>query len=156
HFAYEARYNGAKLCVISPDYNSSAIHADHFLQIQPGTDGLLAMGVARILIEKGWINRPYITEQTDLPLLVRTDNGRFLRESDLIDKGDPDIFYFHDRKTGKPVQAPGCQGLRKRADGKPTSIRLDGFDAALQGRFTVTLANGKQVEVLTVFEKLKK
>ncbi len=156
HFAYEARYNGARLCVISPDYNSSAIHADHFLQIQPGADGLLALGVARILIEKGWINRPYITEQTDLPLLVRPDTGRFLRESDLIEKGDPEIFYFWDRKTGKPAPAPGCQGLRKRAGEQAVSLRLDGFDPALEGTFSVTLADGKKIEVVPVFEKLKK
>jgi complex iron-sulfur molybdoenzyme family reductase subunit alpha len=156
HFAYEARYNGARLCVISPDYNSSAIHADHFLQIQPGTDALLALGVAKILAEKGWINKPYVTEQTDLPLLVRSDTGRFLREADLVAKGDAEIFYFWDRKTAKPAQAPGCSGLRKRAGNEPTSLKLDGLDVALEGTFTVTLADGKPVEVATVFEKLKK
>ncbi len=176
HFAYEARYNGAKLCVVSPDYNSSAIHADHFLQIQPGTDALLALGVARILVEQGWINRPYITEQTDLPLLVRSDTGRFLRESDLQAGGAEDVFYLWDRRTGRPVQAPGCRGLRRKAEeamprrgpevpddesqgaphGSQTSLRLDGLDVALEGTFTVTLSDGKQVQVVTVFEKLKK
>ena len=37
HFAYEARYNGAKIVCISPDYNASATHADLYFRINPGT-----------------------------------------------------------------------------------------------------------------------
>ena len=47
HFAYEARYNGAKIVCISPDFNSSCIHADLYCRIQPGTDAALALGVAK-------------------------------------------------------------------------------------------------------------
>jgi complex iron-sulfur molybdoenzyme family reductase subunit alpha len=161
HFAYEARYNGAKLCVVSPDFNSSAIHADHFLPIQPGTDALLALGVARLLIENDWIDRPYVLEQTDMPLLVRKDNNKFLRESDLRENGDAETLvrketlYVWDRKSNGPVAAPGCMGLRKRAGQRPTSLRLDGLDVPLEGVFRVTLAGGNQIEVTTVFEKLK-
>jgi complex iron-sulfur molybdoenzyme family reductase subunit alpha len=154
HFAFEARYNGAKLCVVSPDYNSSSIHADHFLQIQPGTDAMLALGLARVLIEKDWIDRSYITEQTDLPLLVRGDTGKFLRESDLQPGGDDEVFYLWDRRTRRPVPAAGCLGLRKRSKDQ-ASIRLDGLDVALEGVFSVKLADGKQVEITTVFERLK-
>jgi complex iron-sulfur molybdoenzyme family reductase subunit alpha len=155
HFAFEARYNGAKLCVISPDYNSSCIHADHFLQIQPGTDALLAMGLARQLVDNGWINRPYVVEQTDLPLLVRNDTQHFLREADLKAGGDAEVYYLWDRNGNKAVPAPGCLGLRKRAGETPASLRLDGIDPALEGTFPVTLADGKRVQVTTVFEKLK-
>lgn len=154
HFAYEARYNGAKICCVSPDYNSSAIHADHFLPIQPGTDAQLAMGLAKLLVDNNWIDRTYVTEQTDLPLLVRRDTGKFLRASDLEPKGDAEVFYLWDRTYNRPVVAPGCLGLVKR-DKETASIRLDGIDAALDGTFTVTLANGKQVSVTTVFERLR-
>jgi complex iron-sulfur molybdoenzyme family reductase subunit alpha len=155
HFAFEARYNGAKLCVVSPDFNSSAIHADHYLQIQPGTDGLLAMGLARLLVENRWIDRAYIREQTDMPLLVRADTDKYLRESDLKENGDAEVLYVWDRKTNKPVPAPGCMGLRKKAGKEPTSLRLDGLDVPLEGTFTVTLADGTKLEVTTVFEKLR-
>jgi complex iron-sulfur molybdoenzyme family reductase subunit alpha len=154
HFAYEARYNGAKLCVVSPDYNSSAIHADHFLQIQPGTDALLALGIARILIDKGWIDRPYVLEQTDLPLLVRTDTGKFLRESDLRDGGDDEVFFLWDQKQGRGVAAPGCLGMRKRGGGR-ANIRLDGIVPALEGQFSIRLRDGTVVETTTVYERLK-
>src|SRR3974377_1004400 len=83
HFAYEARYNGAKIVCISPDYNSSSIHADLYFRINPGTDGILALGVAQ--------------------------------------------------KT----------------------IQLWGVDPALEGSYRIQLADGKTVEVTTVFELLK-
>jgi complex iron-sulfur molybdoenzyme family reductase subunit alpha len=154
HFANEARYNGGKICCISPDYNSSAIHADHFLQIQPGTDAMLAMGLARILVERGWIDRPYVLEQTDMPLLVRKDNGKFLRESDLQAGGDAEVFYLWDEQQRRAVPAPGCMGLAKR-NPQTTSIRLTGIEPALEGTFTVILADGRRIEVSTVFERLK-
>jgi complex iron-sulfur molybdoenzyme family reductase subunit alpha len=153
HFAYEARYNGAKICVVSPDYNSSAIHADHFLQIEPGTDAMLAMGLAKLLVDNGWIERDYVVEQTDMPLLVRRDTGKFLRESDLKAGGANDVFFLWDRTRGGPVPAPGSQGLR--GNGHETSLKLDEFDPELEGTFEVTLADGKKAAVATVFTLLR-
>ena len=34
--------------------------SDIHLQVHPGTDGALALGMANMLIEKGWVNQPYI------------------------------------------------------------------------------------------------
>jgi complex iron-sulfur molybdoenzyme family reductase subunit alpha len=179
HFAYEARYKGAKLAVISPDYNASAIHADHFLPIRPGTDAMLAMGVARLLVENDWIDRPYITEQTDMPLLVRIDTNKLLRASDVTNGGDGEVFYIWDARTARAVPAPGCMGLRKKggqavappagmfpspggedAPGRrPTleggSIRLEGLDVPIEGSWPIRLKDGRRIEVTTVFEKLK-
>jgi complex iron-sulfur molybdoenzyme family reductase subunit alpha len=154
HFAYEARYNGAKICCVSPDYNSSAIHADHFLQIQPGTDAMLALGLARILVDQGWIDRSYIVEQTDLPFLVRTDNGKFLRQADLQAGGSAELFYLWDQTTRRAVPAPGCLAQVKQ-NRAAASIRLEGIQPALEGNFTVAAADGRPIEVTTVFAKLR-
>ncbi len=154
HFAYEARYRGAKLCVVSPDYNPTSIHADHYLSIQPGTDAMLAMGIARLLIEHGWVDRPYVTEQTDMPLLVREDSGRLLREADVQQGGRDDVVYLWDAKGARAVPAPGCLGLRQQAE--HANLKLDGLDVALEGQFEVLLAGGQSVAVTTVFERLKK
>jgi complex iron-sulfur molybdoenzyme family reductase subunit alpha len=155
HFAYEARYNGAKICVVSPDFNSSCPHADHFLPIEPGTDALLAMGLARLLIENDWIDRPYVIEQTDMPLLVREDNGKLLRESDLVAGGDAEVFTLWDQKTNAPALAPGSLGQVKK-DKEGATIRLDGLDPALGGSFEATLADGSTVAVATVFDRLRR
>jgi complex iron-sulfur molybdoenzyme family reductase subunit alpha len=155
HFAFEARYHGAKICCVSPDYNSSAIHADHFLQIQPGTDAMLALGLARILIEEGRFDRLYVIEQTDLPLLVRTDNQKLLRESDLRPGGSEEIFYLWDERDRRAVAAPGTLGLVKQ-NRETASIRLGAIAPALEGTYTVTGADGRPIEVTTVFEQLRR
>ena len=52
-FIYEARRRGAKFVVIDPVFTRTAEKADIYIQINPGTDGLLALGIAKIIIEKG-------------------------------------------------------------------------------------------------------
>jgi len=149
HFGYEARYNGAKIVAVSPDFNSSCMHADLYFKIRPGTDTALALGAAKILIDEKLIDAPYVKEQTDLPLLVVRDSKRFLRESDLKAGGKEDVFYVWDGKQQKAVAAPGSMGAEQR------TIALQNVDPALTGSFKVTLADGKAVEVTTVFEMLR-
>jgi complex iron-sulfur molybdoenzyme family reductase subunit alpha len=149
HFAYEARYNGAKIVAISPDFNSSCIHADLYWRINPGTDAALAMGAAKILVDENLIDVPYVKEQTDLPLLVIRDSKRFLREADLRSGGKEDVFYVWDTKSGRPATAPGSMGSPEK------TIRWNGVDPALTGTYRVTLADGRTVEVRPVFERLR-
>ena len=52
HFLTEARYNGTKIIAISPDLNASAIHADLFIPIKPGTDAALANAMAHVVIKE--------------------------------------------------------------------------------------------------------
>src|SRR5262249_23987650 len=109
HFAYEARYNGAKLVGISPDFNSSMPHMDLYLSIQPGTDVALALGAAKHIIDSGLYDEHYVKEQTDLALLVDKRTGRFIRP-----EGVPDVFLFRDAKTGVRKEAPGSMGSKEK------------------------------------------
>jgi len=149
HFAWEARYHGAKIVAISPDFNSSCLHADLYMPIKPGTDAALAMGVAKIIIDEKLCDEPYIKEQTDLPFLVRKDTSRFLRQSDMKAGGKQDVFYLWDAKTGRAVEAPGSMGSAAQ------HIRLEGVAPALEGTFTVALDGGKPAQVTTVFARLR-
>ncbi len=150
HFAYEARYNGAKIVAISPDFNSSCIHADLYFRIQPGTDAALAMGVAKILIDEHLMDVPYVKEQTDLPLLVVRGTRRFLREADVKAGGKADVFLVWDARQNRAVAAPGSMGSPEK------TIALGGIDPALTGGFTVRLADGSSAAVTTVFELLRR
>ncbi|MBZ5500009.1 MAG: molybdopterin-dependent oxidoreductase [Acidobacteriia bacterium] len=149
HFGWEARYNGAKVVCISPDYNSSSIHADLYFRINPGTDAALALGVARILIEEKLIDEPYIKEQTDLPLLVLRDTRRFLRESDVKAGGKDDVFYCWDSKQNRAVPVPGSMGSQEQ------HLRLGAMEPALSGTFTLQLPSGRSVELSPAFELLR-
>jgi DMSO reductase family type II enzyme molybdopterin subunit len=149
HFMYEARYRGAKVVVIAPDYNATAIHADLWINLKLETDAAFGLSVAHVLIKEGLYKADYIREQTDLPVLVRDDTGRFLRQSDVERGGADNLFYFWDEPTGKLATVPGCEGDGGR------SIALGALTPALTGRFTVKLADGKPVTVQPVFERLR-
>jgi DMSO reductase family type II enzyme molybdopterin subunit len=136
HFGTEARYRGKTVVHISPDFSPSAVHASLWVNPRPGSDAALALGIARALIARGAIDEAYVREQTDLPLLVREDTGRLLRESDLEDGGDDDVFYFHDLRSGEIVQAPGTPG--RWSD----SLELGEYEPALAGRSEVSTPSG--------------
>ncbi|MFZ5569961.1 MAG: molybdopterin-dependent oxidoreductase [Thermodesulfobacteriota bacterium] len=142
HFIAEARYNGAEVITIAPDYSPSAMHADEWVPVDPGGDTALGLAVCQVLIEKNQIDTPFVKEQTDLPLLVRMDNQRFLRVADMEAGGRDDQFYYWDAKTGKPVKAA------------LETLTLS-CDPALTGVFTVTLKDGSAVKVQPTFNELK-
>jgi anaerobic selenocysteine-containing dehydrogenase len=62
NFINQARDKGARLLVIDPLYTPTAAQADIYLQINPGTDGLLAMAVLKILLEDGQLNQECVRE----------------------------------------------------------------------------------------------
>jgi anaerobic selenocysteine-containing dehydrogenase len=43
HFLMEARYKGAQLVCIAPDYSPSSVHTDLFVPVEPGGDAALAL-----------------------------------------------------------------------------------------------------------------
>jgi anaerobic selenocysteine-containing dehydrogenase len=79
----EAIKRGSRLIVVDPRRTGPAKKADIWLQVRPGTDGALALGMAGAMIEHGWYDREFIRDWTNGPLLVRADNGRLLTQSDL-------------------------------------------------------------------------
>lgn len=58
-FAQKARENGAKLVVIDPILTSTASKADLYIQIKPSTDGALALGMARYILDNNWVDWDY-------------------------------------------------------------------------------------------------
>jgi len=110
HFATEARYHGTTCVTVSPDYSPSALHTSLWVNPRPGTDAALALGLVREILERGAVDEDYVREQTDLPFLVRTDNHRFLRQSDVKSGGRADMFYVFDSRSEKIVEAPGTPG----------------------------------------------
>lgn len=50
-FIFKAKDNGAKIVVIDPIYTETAAMADIYIQIKPGTDGLLALAIGKLLVD---------------------------------------------------------------------------------------------------------
>ena len=83
----DALKRGARLIVVDPRRTGPAKKADVWLQVRPGTDGALALGLAQVMITHDWYDREFIRDWTNGPLLVRADNGRLLSGRDLSGAG---------------------------------------------------------------------
>ena len=88
-----AMKRGARMVVVDPRPATFAKQATQWLQVLPGTDQALALGLAHLLIEAGTFDREFMREWTNAPLLVRVDTGRLLRQSDLEAGGSDKVFY---------------------------------------------------------------
>ena len=143
HFITEARYHGAEIVVIAPDFNASAIHADLWVSVNSGSDAALALSMAQVIVSENLHRVDFIKEQTDLPLLVREDNHHYLRQSDIEQDGRDDVFYVWDEATQSIRPAPA------------KSLALGKLAPALAGSYTVRLRDAKPVSVTPVFARLR-
>jgi anaerobic selenocysteine-containing dehydrogenase len=98
-----AQKRGARLVVVDPRRTEPARRADAWLQVRPGTDAALALGLAGVMIERGWFDEPFVRQWTNGPLLVRSDTGRLLTEADLSEDGDPGRHVAWDAAAGRPA-----------------------------------------------------
>lgn len=131
----DAIKRGARLIVVDPRRAGLANRADLWLQVRPGTDGALALGIAQVMIERGWYDRAFIRDWTNGPLLVRTDNGRLLTKHDLSATGGDHQYVAWNEVQGAPMlYDPACS----RYDG-------DNAEVALFGEFTLDTVQGKVV-----------
>ncbi|MEC3839636.1 nitrate reductase subunit alpha [Bacillus amyloliquefaciens] len=96
HFLAEARYKGAKVISVSPDFAESSKFADDWLSIRQGTDGALAMAMGHVILQEFYVNQEterfikYAKQYTDFPFLVTLSKengvytaGRFLHAKDI-------------------------------------------------------------------------
>ena len=145
HYLPEARYRGAHVVLIAPDYSPSAMHCDQFVSVKPGSDAALGLGMANVILTEGLADLDFVRAQTDLPFLVNRADGRFLREADMHVGGRDDRFYAW--ADGAAVAVDPVRLAGSSADGAPT-FELDGSG-------TVTLADGSTAEVTTVLTLLR-
>ncbi|MBW2418027.1 MAG: molybdopterin-dependent oxidoreductase [Deltaproteobacteria bacterium] len=143
HFINEARYNGAEIVAIAPDYNASSVHADTWIGVNPGSDAALGLSLSQVIISEGLQQDAFIREQTDLPLLVRSDNQLFLRGSDMEEGGNEELFYVFDESSEQVQPA------------SKTTLALEGLRPALEGEYSVDTREGP-VKVTPVFHMLRK
>jgi anaerobic selenocysteine-containing dehydrogenase len=119
----EALKRGTRLIVVDPRHVGLAAKADVWLRVRPGTDGALALGIANLMIERGWYDREFISDWSNGPLLVRADTGRLLTEADLAAGGDQHRLFAWD---GAQQQLMPYDTATGRYGRDPTSIALDG------------------------------
>jgi len=55
-----AKLNGARLIVVGERRHRVADHADYFLQLRPGTEALLYGAMAKVIVDRGLIDRAFV------------------------------------------------------------------------------------------------
>lgn len=130
----EGRKKGARMLVIDPRHTEFSRDADVWLNINPGTDAVLAMGFIRQLLEQGY-NDTFVRTWTDAPLLVNEDSGLLLREQDITSDAVTNHYLLWD-------------GMNNAA--RPCTDAVAGDEvfyqrASLTGRYSLSLADGKTV-----------
>ncbi|NUQ56556.1 MAG: molybdopterin-dependent oxidoreductase [Dehalococcoidia bacterium] len=143
HFFSEARYNGAEIINVSPDVNASHTHADYQVNLEGATDAAFGLSLVQVMFAEDIAAWDFMREQTDMPLLVRTDNYRYLRQVDVEGQGREDQLYHW--LPGKGLVA---------AD--RANLKLNGAKVALEGRFEVRLHDGRTVSVEPVCALLRR
>ncbi|HAZ14106.1 MAG: nitrate reductase subunit alpha [Bdellovibrionales bacterium GWA2_49_15] len=129
HFFSEARHNGTKTVVLSPDFSMVAKYADQWLPIHAGQDGAFWMAVTHVILKEYHVDKKvdyfinYTKKYTDSPYLVELieENGVFVPSKMLranriakykeIENGDWKFLNI-DSATGEFVCPGGSSGHR--------------------------------------------
>lgn len=98
----KARQRGMKLIVIDPRAAGFARRADIWLRVRPGTDGVLALALANLLVQSGSYDREFLLRHSTAPFLVREDNSAFLLSAE-----GRNMVWDEARGTAVPAPPPG-------------------------------------------------
>ncbi|MBI4288017.1 MAG: molybdopterin-dependent oxidoreductase [Chloroflexi bacterium] len=169
HFFIEVMERGGKIVVVAPEYSPPATKADYWIPIRPQTDTALLLGISKVLIDEKLYDADFVKKFSDLPLLVRTDNLKRLQPKDVFPG-----YKNQDISTGPSFKIQGLTPEQREVIGdfvvwdaktnSPKAISRDdvgdkmtakGIDPALEGKFTVKLVDGKELEVIPLFEMYK-
>ena len=165
HWSQEVIERGGKIVSIIPEYGAPSTKSDYWIPVRAGlSDTALVLGLAKALIDRDAIDRPFLKRFTDMPMLVRLDTLQRLRADELFPEYQSDLstdgpsFALH----GLTQQQHDLNGDRVVFDGSTNDFvainREDvgdfldekGIDPELDYRGEVTLNDGSVVEVMTV------
>lgn len=123
--ALAALDRGARLVVVDPRRVGLAGRAHQWLRVRPGTDTALALSIAHVMIARGAFDRDFVRDWTNGPLLVREDDARLLRATDVDPSHGSGRYVAWDAARAVPV---GYDPVRGAFDA-PDELALDGrFD----------------------------
>lgn len=146
HFLVEARGNGAKVLCFDPNFSATAAKADEWYSIKPSSDAAVALGMVKVIIQEKRYDADFIRTYTDLPILIRSDNGKRLLARDVAG-------------LEPPVDMPAYREAYVSYNGTFLTVdpeRLDlPLDVKLEGEITVPMKDGSTLKARPAFDLLK-
>jgi nitrate reductase alpha subunit len=146
HFIAEARHNGSKFVVFSPDFSQVAKYADWWVPINAGQDGAFWMAVNHVILNEYYVQtktpafESYLKQYTDSPFLVQLNQrdggytpGRLLRAGAIERYKNEEHsewkFLIYDAATKRPKMPKGAVGQRWQSRKGQWNLELkDGLD----------------------------
>ncbi len=165
HFFVEVMERGAKIVTITPEYSPPATKSDYWIPIRPATDTALFLGVTRWLIDNEKYDVDFVKRFTDFPLLVRLDTLKRLNAADVFDSYQPGlnpagVSFAEHGLTAEQYERLGDYVVRDAATGELVALTREdvgamldaqGIDPTLDWSGTVRLADGSEVEAMTLW-----
>lgn len=146
HFLVEARNLGAKIVVFDPNYSPTAAKADEWIPIKGSSDAAVALGISKVILDEKLYDETFIKTYTDMPLLVRTDNGKRLKAEEV-------------QGLTKPTDTPVYREAYVAYNGQFIAVhpeKLDlPLDITLEGEVEVHLKSGAIIKAKPAFQLLK-
>jgi len=148
HFISEARTNGSKFVVFSPDFSQVSKYADWWIPINAGQDLAFWMAANHVILTEYYVKKEtpsfnaYLKQYTDSPMLVKLtpgaagyEAGQLLRANRLNQYQDEENgdwkFLVFDAKTNQPRMPKGSVGHRWQTQKGQWNLELkDGLDGA--------------------------
>ena len=166
HWKLECIERGARIVVITPEYNPTAYRADYWMPLRPASDGAIFLGAMKIIVDENMHDTDFLKGYTDSPVLVRTDTLQFLDPRDVVaDYKFPDFSKSYSGRVQslKPAQVERLGGMMVWDLNKKQAVPLhreqvgwhyqnSGIDAALTGTYRVKLLNGREVDAMPVWQ----
>jgi anaerobic selenocysteine-containing dehydrogenase/ferredoxin-NADP reductase len=91
----QGRKRGGKLIVVDPRPTPLASTADVWLQVNPGTDAALALGLSNLILREFRHDDEFVRNWTNAPLLVSKQTGLFLRGKDIWPDGNDNFVVWN-------------------------------------------------------------
>jgi anaerobic selenocysteine-containing dehydrogenase len=145
HWIVDLKKRGSELIVIDPRCTWLASRAKFWLQLRPGTDGALALGMLNVIITEKLYDREFVEKWTNASFLVKIDENRLLLESDLVIDGSEKKFVVWNSEKGAP--AIWDPSLAQFSPKKTVPV--------LEGTFQVILAGKSETDCKTVWTLLR-
>lgn len=132
--AIEAGKKGMALIVVDPRREGLAGRADVWLRVRPGADAAVALSLSCELLRGGAYDESFLRSWTTAPALIRSDDGRMLRQRDLDESGGEALVGL----DGNGDPAPLALGERSTLEPRDVRVKLlDGSTVECKSAFTL-------------------
>ena len=142
---------GSKLICIDPVFTNISAKADIWLPVRPATDLALALAFLNVIVTEDLYDHEFVEKWSNLPGLVRDDNGKMLTEYDFEGKEKQEF-------RGPPFEVLPPELIVVWDKDKNKAVLANGPDInpAMTGSFTVDLPGQGAVQCHTAWDALVK